>query len=464
MNAIKKAFIMPHPPIIIPDIGGGSEEQASKTISGCKEIAKEIAAYSPETIVVITPHGPGFRDAICVNSNTVLKGSFARFGYRNLKYEFNNDKDFVDTYSKLLEKADIQSVKNNDKTRKSFGISDEIDHGVLVPIHFISEQIKEFKLVHITYGLLGPAELYKCGMALEEAASITGRKICVIASSDMSHRLSHDSPSGFDPAGAEYDAFVVDCIKTGKFVEFLDVDVDLREKAGECGHRSINIMLGAFEGRKCKTKVLSYEGPYGVGYMNAKIEDDGAGVSVLDEFKRIRETGFLKKRQKQSESDYVKLARKAIENHVKHGFKIKPENNSNIRRGAFVTIKKNNNLRGCIGTIEPTADCIENEIIENAINAAVNDPRFSPITTKELEGLSISVDVLFEPEKIEDIEQLDPQKYGVIVHKGFKKGLLLPNIDGIDSAEKQLQIACQKAGIGKDEEYEIERFQVVRHI
>lgn len=140
-----------------------------------------------------------------------------------------------------------------------------------------------------------------------------------------------------------------------------------------------------------------------------------------------------------------------------------PEELREHRAGAFVSIKKSGQLRGCIGTIQAVQFCLAEEIIENAISASVRDPRFSPVEPEELEYLVISVDVLGEPEEISSPEELDPERYGVIVTKGRKRGLLLPNLEGIDTVEEQIAIAKQKAGIGEREEVELQRFEVVRH-
>lgn len=134
------------------------------------------------------------------------------------------------------------------------------------------------------------------------------------------------------------------------------------------------------------------------------------------------------------------------------------------RAGAFVSIHKDGRLRGCIGTIAPTCSCIAREIAQNALSASLRDPRFSPIRPSELDSLEITVDVLGETEKISSPDQLDVKRYGVIVTKGRRRGLLLPNLDGVDTVEEQISIALQKAGLDTDEEdYELERFEVVRH-
>ena len=167
------------------------------------------------------------------------------------------------------------------------------------------------------------------------------------------------------------------------------------------------------------------------------------------------------------ESAYVKLARETIENYIKQGKIITPplglpEEMINQKAGVFVSLKKNGNLRGCIGTFMPTQGNIAQEIIKNAISAAVDDPRFSSVNVSELEDLSISVDVLSAPEEVKDISQLDPRKYGVIVSSGYKKGLLLPDLEGVDTVEYQIDIAKRKAGIYPGEKVKLYRFEVKR--
>ena len=136
----------------------------------------------------------------------------------------------------------------------------------------------------------------------------------------------------------------------------------------------------------------------------------------------------------------------------------------NRQAGTFVSIHKNGRLRGCIGTIAPTCSCIAQEIAQNAVSASLKDPRFNEIRPDELDSLEITVDVLGETEKIDSPDQLDVKRYGVIVSKGFRRGLLLPNLDGVDTVEEQISIALQKAGLKVNEKnYQLERFEVVRH-
>ena len=131
------------------------------------------------------------------------------------------------------------------------------------------------------------------------------------------------------------------------------------------------------------------------------------------------------------------------------------------KKGVFVSLKINGDLRGCIGTISPTTNCIAEEIINNSISSAINDPRFSPLRKEELIDIDISVDILYPPEKT-TFEELDPKNYGVIVSCNNRRGLLLPNLGGIDTADKQIEIALEKGGISIDENYTLERFKVKR--
>ena len=163
----------------------------------------------------------------------------------------------------------------------------------------------------------------------------------------------------------------------------------------------------------------------------------------------------------------VKLAKDTIEEYVRNGEMIDPPSDLSPEMtgeaGVFVSLKENGELRGCIGTLQPTKENVALEIIQNAVSAATHDPRFPPVTSSELDELEYSVDVLSSPEKISGKEELDPKKYGVIVKNGNQKGLLLPDLEGVDTPEEQIRIAAMKAGIHSDEGIELYRFEVKRY-
>jgi len=163
----------------------------------------------------------------------------------------------------------------------------------------------------------------------------------------------------------------------------------------------------------------------------------------------------------------VELARKTILHYVREGRRIEPPRDltpeMRQQAGVFVSLHKHGALRGCIGTFQPTCPNVAQEVIQNAISAATRDPRFPPVQASELDDLEISVDVLSPPEPIESIAELDPKRYGVIVQSGWRRGLLLPDLEGVDTAEYQVEIARRKAGIGPHEPVQLYRFEVKRY-
>jgi len=162
----------------------------------------------------------------------------------------------------------------------------------------------------------------------------------------------------------------------------------------------------------------------------------------------------------------VALAKRAVEDYVRNGAVTAAEPATpemSERAGVFVSIHKRGQLRGCIGTFEPTQADVAHETVSNAISAATRDPRFRPVGVRELEDLDYSVDILTRPEPVQDVSRLDAQRYGVIVESGWRRGLLLPALDGVDSPEQQIEICRMKAGIGPDEPVKLYRFEVRRY-
>ncbi len=160
------------------------------------------------------------------------------------------------------------------------------------------------------------------------------------------------------------------------------------------------------------------------------------------------------------------LAKDAVEKYVRDGVALEPEimtPEMSGRAGVFVSLHKRGELRGCIGTFEPTRKNVAEEIVSNAISSATHDPRFHPVSAEELDELDYSVDVLTSPEPVKDASKLDPRRYGVIVESGWRRGLLLPDLEGVDTVQQQLEICRMKAGIGRDEPVRLYRFEVKRY-
>ncbi len=343
-----------------------------------------------------------------------------------------------------------------------------LDHGTMVPLYFVNQYFRNYRLVRIGLSGLPLIKHYELGQLIKEASNTLGRRTLLIASGDLSHRLKDDGPYGFQKEGPEYDHRIMDVMERAAFGELLDFPEDFCEKAGECGHRSFTVMAGALDETALLPEKLSYEGPFGVGYGICCYRTAGKDPSrnFRFQYEEKQKAALLKQRDK--EDSYIRLARKTIETYILNGKILDLPKNIDQemtaqKAGVFVSIKEDGRLRGCIGTIQAVQDSIAEEIIANAVSASTKDPRFSPIEPWELERLSISVDVLGEKEKIASPDQLDPTRYGVIVTKGRKRGLLLPNLEGIDTVEDQIAIAKRKAGIAEEEPVELERFKVIRH-
>jgi AmmeMemoRadiSam system protein A len=283
----------------------------------------------------------------------------------------------------------------------------------------------------------------------------------------MSHKLKEDGPYGFAPDGPVHDAFLQDCVRDTDFRRLLSIDPALCERAAECGTRAVVMAAGAMDGMRVTGEVLAYEGTYGVGYLSAAFAAHGAAPSLLPLIEEDAQRHMDDLRA--GEDAWVRLARENVESVVRTGKRTRipdglPSEMIDSRAGVFVTIKKDGALRGCIGTIQPVRRNVAAEILENSVSAALHDARFDPVAPEELGGLTYSVDVLMPPEPAAGLEELDPGRFGVIVSCGARRGLLLPHLDGVDSAEEQVRIAREKGGIGAEEPYALERFEVVRHV
>ncbi len=458
---IMAAFAVPHPPLIIPEIGRGGEKRIQKTVDAYEEAARRLGEHRPETIVLLSPHQTMYADYFHISPGNGAEGDFAQFQAGQVKLEAAYDTEFVDKLCRLAKEREIPAGTLGERDWR-------LDHGTMVPLYFVDKYWKDYRLVRIGLSGLPLFCHYELGRCIKETAKALDRRTVLIASGDLSHRLKEDGPYGFRKEGPEYDRRVVEVLGRGAFGELLEFSEDFCGKAGECGHRSFTIMSGALDRTVVTAELLSYEGPFGVGYCVCAFEAKGEepkrdfGKQYEERQRRLMEE------KKRNEDAYVWLARRTIEEYTRVGKKPKvpeglPREMYGKRAGVFVSIKMEGRLRGCIGTIQAVQRSLAEEIIDNAVNAASKDPRFPPVKPEELERLTISVDVLGDTERIASPKELDVERYGVVVTKGHRRGLLLPDLEGVDTVEEQIAIAKQKAGIGEDEEVELERFEVVRH-
>jgi len=455
------AFIVPHPPLVIPEVGKGDQSKVQDTINAYHEVAKRIASLKPDTIILCTPHSTLYSDYFHISPGSGAKGDFSSFGAPSVQMEVKYDEELIASISSQALHHGISAGTAGERMKN-------LDHGTMVPLYFINQYIQDYKLIRISVSGYAPIIHYRFGKLIQKVISKIEKKVIWIASGDLSHKLKADGPYGLTKEGPKFDQQITKAMETGDFMKFLEFDEDFCEKAAECGLRSFIMMAGALDGHSLNSNFLSYEGPFGVGYAVAAYE-----LTTLNPKRHFDEI-YTQNEQKKlglikaSEDHFVILARQSLEYYVKKGHRLSNPSGLNgeltkQRAGVFVSLKMDGKLRGCIGTISPTRSSIADEIIENAISSGSKDPRFEPVHEYELPYLIYSVDVLKPSEPIKSMDELDVKRYGVIVRKGMRSGLLLPNLDGVDTPEEQVSIALRKAGISDHDTYTMERFEVIRH-
>lgn len=453
-------FIVPHPPLIVPQIGRGQQKEIQKTIDAYEEVARRIAALKPNTIIVTTPHSVMYSDYLHISPGEHAEGDFKDFGAPDVQMAVDYDSAFVQTLSTLAKQEGISAGTHGERKKT-------LDHATMVPLYFVNQYYRNYKLVRISLSGLSPLIHYRFGKCIAQATQQSEKRILMIASGDLSHKLKAGGPYGLADEGPIFDRELTLAMSSGDFLRFLTFDEEFCEAAAECGLRSFIIMAGVLDGKSVKSELLSYEGPFGVGYAVAAFtiagEDENRHFDQI-----VEQTEAARMEALKEEDGYVRLARQSLEHYVKtHQHIQRPEGLSdeliNQRSGVFVSLKMNGSLRGCIGTISPATANIADEIIYNAVSAGAEDPRFDPVREDELPRLVYSVDVLGEARPVTSMEELDANRYGVIVKSRGRRGLLLPNLEGVDTPEQQVSIALQKAGISPSEHYLMERFEVVRH-
>lgn len=496
--AILGAYIVPHPPLIIPEVGRGNEKAIQNTIDSYNDVAREIASLKPDTIVVISPHTTIYADYFHISPGIKASGDMAQFSAPEVNMEVKYDDRLAMTISGESTAEGIFAGTQGQQDKK-------LDHATFIPLYFVNKYYTDYEVVRCGFSGMGPLEHLKFGRAIRYAAEDLGRNIVIIASGDLSHKLKEDGPYGFAAEGPVFDEYIVKAIRQADLLAFLTAPQDICSGAAECGLNSFRIMAGALDGYNIESKFYSYEGPFGVGYAVGSFKphpagadnasgsygsadtnqaDNNIGFRAAEDLETAYKEQFKYEmsRARSGESPIVSFARNYLEKYITTGIKedvssftdelsksssedaaLELEEFAGKKAGAFVSIKKHGQLRGCIGTTEAVRSDLLHEVAENAISAGVHDPRFMPIKEEELQELTYSVDVLGAAEPIEDMSYLDPSEYGVIVTSGSKRGLLLPDLEGVDTAMQQVEIACSKAGITEDEEISLERFKVTRY-
>ncbi len=459
--SIQMAAIVPHPPVILPQIGLGQERLIRQTTEAYREIARRVRLHKPDTLVIISSHATSYADYFHISPGKKARGDMRRFGAEQMQVTAVYDEAFVRALETNAKRAGLPAGTKGERNKA-------LDHGTLIPLLFFAEDELPCEVVRVGLSALDAAAHYRLGKCIRKTAEELGRDTVVIASGDLSHKLLETGLYGYHASGPVFDRLATVAMAGGDFLKLMTLDTVLCEEAAECGLGTFWVLAGALDQTAVGSELLSYEGPFGVGYAVAAFtpagEDESRAFDVA--FQRAEEERLLNIRA--GEDAFVRLARRTVEGFVRAG-EIPPlpgdlpDEMRRARAGVFVSLKASGKLRGCIGTISAATGSVAEEIVKNAVAACSEDPRFAPVRADELERITYSVDVLGPAERIDSLAQLDAKRYGVIVVSGYRKGLLLPNLEGVDTAEEQVRIAKRKAKIPENERCRLERFEVVRH-
>ena len=442
---------------MVPEVGREASAEVRGSIEAMREFTERLVESGAETVVIVSPHAPLEARAFVAYQDAQLYGDFANFRAPEARVEAPLDEEMLKAISRAAAAQDFEvlGIRGHD-----------LDHGTAVPLYFLQRNGWRGRVVALGYSFLSNEDHLRFGSCIKLAAEEAGRAVAFVASGDLSHRLKPEAPAGYYPQAHLFDEEVVGAIRDAQPERIININQDLRRLAGECGYRSMLIALGVTENASQDYEVLHYEAPFGVGYLVAQIvrQHSAAKVKASKHDKAEEENGT----QQQGAEQLLALARRAIETFVREGRVIeKPSQLAPMLKehaACFVSIKTfEGDLRGCIGTIEPAEETLAAELIANAVSSATRDPRFPPVTPEELSHLRYSVDVLSTPEPAQ-FEELDPKVYGVIVEDeiGRRRGLLLPDLQGVETASQQVEIAARKAGIKPGTPLKFSRFRVER--
>jgi MEMO1 family protein len=452
------AGVAPHPPIMVPEVGHEAIAEVRNSIDAMREFTERIIESGAETVVLVSPHAPLDARAFVAYEDAQLYGDFANFRAPQARVEAPLDEEMLNAISQEAARDGFEVV----------GIHGyDLDHGTAVPLYFLQRNGWRGRVVALGYSFLSNEDHLRFGSCISRAANASRRRVAFVASGDLSHRLKPEAPAGYNPNAHLFDEEVVEAIRICEPERIAEIDQDLRKMAGECGYRSMLIALGVTQNLPHTCEVLNYEAPFGVGYLVAQIaREEMSNGNKIDGRSKV-EAGETNAKQRDLET-LTSLARSTVETFILEKRVIeKPSSLEPIlqqRAACFVSIKTDEgDLRGCIGTIEPAKETLAEELIANAVSSATRDPRFHPVEAGELPYLRYSVDVLSEPEPA-TFEELDPKIYGVIVEdeQGLRRGLLLPDLQGVETARKQVEIAARKAGIAPGPPLKLFRFRVER--
>lgn len=252
----------PHTPLLIPNIGKENIKKISETISAMEQLEKELAEIKPDTIIIISGHHSFLTDHFIINMNPEFKGDF---------------QEFSDLTTELTHTADITTINEirdfvEDQVPLTLKSEENMEYGKLAPLYYLTRNIPETKIVPLSYSTANKEAHFKLGKLLKEVIQDSSKRIAVIAAGDLSHKLSKDAPGGFSEKAKKYDELVINTLKEKNIEKFLNISEELIEEASECSYYSLLILLGIINKMNYEPEILSYEHPFGVGYLTVNFK------------------------------------------------------------------------------------------------------------------------------------------------------------------------------------------------
>jgi AmmeMemoRadiSam system protein A len=441
------AVLMPHAPVLVPGVGDSKSDAIANSCRAMRSAAKCLLSQHPESVVLISPHSPRKPHAFGFWADDLLQGSFAQFDAPQAEVSLPLDQPMAQAVAAEMHARHLQTWAIRQTP---------LDHGALVPLWFLAEAGWAGPTVVLGLNYPGDGELRTLGEAIAAASQALPRRLAVVASGDLSHRLTANAPCGYHPQAHQFDETFVGLVRAGDYRYIEKIAPELRELAAEDAVDSTVIAASAVNWQTRGHQVLNYEGPFGVGY----------GVAVLfADLSHASEAACAGLKAEPSEGNVLPgVARRAVESALRGSYEPAPaptDEYLGAARGVFVTIRySDGKLRGCIGSSEPACPNIVAETWRSARLAALEDHRFPPVTAEELDGLRFEVQVLHSRAKVSTLSELNPQRYGLIISTNDGRGsLLLPGIEEIRTPEQQLSCARKKAGIKPNEPLTMELFQ-----
>lgn len=465
MGEIAKFYVMPHPTMIIPELGDGEETKITATTSACEKVADEIGEIKPDTVIVITPHGPLFGNAVAFTNEEKIYGQIKKDDETKVFLNFDINTSLINNITTDLKKENINCVNINSKSCELYGIEYELDYGTIIPMYFIDKKLSDYKIIQITCGEFSKFELYKIGMIIKKAVEESESKAVCIASGELSHRLTEDGPYGYTPEGKNFDVEIQSLLKNGDVLNIYNMDNMKIDAAGTCGMNPLYTMLGVMNGNEVKGNILSYEGPFGIGYAVIDFSLSKTEINMYEQI--INEKNKKFQNRLEDETIYAKLARESLTKFLMEGIKIEvpsyvTDEMIQNKAGVMISIMKDRKIVANSGYYLPRADNIAEEIINCAINLTSVNVNQTGFGIKDLEDIDIYVETITDVEKV-SIEELNPEEYGVYVRSGMKSGMFFPRIPGVETSEQQLNAALQQGNISSFDDYIIKRFKVTSH-